>query len=69
MMEIFSGASCGSLTHLACDDDFCGGAGLSRITLNVSSGTQYVIRIGGWAANANAAGATGPMTLVISQGN
>jgi len=42
-LEVFSG-SCASLTSLACNDNFCGGA--SQVTVPVTSGTTYKVRVG-----------------------
>ncbi len=58
--------SCPALTStmLTCADDTCGqGGGPSTITLPVSQGTCYLIRVGGWS------GATGTGTLSLSYTN
>ncbi|MFM1805420.1 MAG: hypothetical protein RL136_2299 [Planctomycetota bacterium] len=46
-LAIYEGA-CGKLSEIACNDDgtICGGAGASRVTLDVSCGTRYYIRVG-----------------------
>jgi hypothetical protein len=56
-LEVFSGA-CGALTSLACNDDTCGLS--SSVTVNVSAGQTYYIRVGGYG------GAAGAFQLNIS---
>ena len=54
-LEIFSG-TCGSLTLVDCNDDFCG-PGLARqsqITFSPSDGVNYLIRVGGFFGSAGA---------------
>ncbi|MBC7834669.1 MAG: hypothetical protein H7Y88_06150, partial [Phycisphaerales bacterium] len=46
VLAAYTGA-CGNLTQRACNDDFCGLQ--SRITFNGVQGTQYLIRVGGYA--------------------
>jgi hypothetical protein len=54
--------SCGSLTQVTCNDDFCGATGLaSSVTWNVSHGTRYLLRLGGYN------GAQGDGLLFLSQ--
>jgi len=49
LLEIFNGSGgCGGLVSLGCDDDFCGGASMSSLTVPVTNGTLYYIRVGGW---------------------
>lgn len=61
VLEIFDGtAGCGALVSLGCDDDFCGGASGSQVTTNVTSGTTYYIRVGGWS------GSTGTFSLNVN---
>lgn len=56
VVEVFGG-NCGSLTSLGCNDDACGLQ--SSITVPATSGTAYLIRVGGYA------GATGTFALTI----
>lgn len=61
-LQVYSG-TCASLTEVACDDDACTGnpAGdRSRATFSATQGTEYLIRVGVWGANA-----PGPMVLTI----
>jgi hypothetical protein len=51
MIEIFDGASgCGSLTSLGCNDDSACGLE-SAMSVPVSGGTSYYIRVGGYAGD------------------
>jgi len=60
MMSLLSG-TCGNLTELACDDDFCGGANFSRVIGNgLQNGVPVYVRIGGFN------GAIGTMQLTIN---
>ncbi len=59
VIEVFGG-SCGSLNLLACDDDTCGFAAGSQVTINTTQGANYFIRVGGWQ------GATGNFDVSIS---
>jgi len=64
-LQIFTGA-CASLAEVACDDDGCGNATdadfLSSITnFNVTTGQQFRIRVGTWAASP-----AGAMVLTIA---
>jgi len=53
-------ASCGG-AELACDDDGCGwGGGPSVVTINVTNGASYYIRIAGWS------GSTGEFQLEVT---
>ncbi len=45
VMEVYSGP-CGSLTSVACNDDFCSLG--SRATINATFGTTYYVRVGGF---------------------
>ncbi|MCA8976432.1 MAG: hypothetical protein KDC98_17060, partial [Planctomycetes bacterium] len=50
-IEVLSG-SCGALTSLACNDDGGGSCGLgSRLTVNLTNGVTYYIRVGGFNGN------------------
>ncbi len=58
-LEIFDGtAGCGSLVSLLCNDDSCGLQ--SSVTVPVTSGTTYLIRVGGYN------GATGSFSVNIN---
>ena len=61
VMEILDG-TCGAFTALACDDDGCGTVGgpSEVASINLTSGTTYYIRVGGWN------GATGAGELLIT---
>lgn len=62
-MAVYDGCACpvSDATLLACNDDACGVSGLrSEIMVSVTNGNQYLIRVGGFGANA------GPGTLDIS---
>jgi hypothetical protein len=58
-IDIYTG-SCGSLSSVACDDDFCGPFGASQVTWLSAAGTTYYIRVHGFA------GATGNFVLNIT---
>ncbi len=45
VVEIFDGQSCSSLVSLGCSQNACGAPG--AITLNVTSGQSYLLRVGG----------------------
>jgi hypothetical protein len=47
VLAAFTG-TCGSLTQIACNDDFCATA--SEMTFAATSGTQYHIAVGGWVS-------------------
>ena len=51
--------SCGSLTQIVCNDDFCSGT-RAQITFPVTAGTPVLIRLGGYGS------ATGTGTLTIN---
>ena len=58
-LEIFDGsAGCGALVSLGCNDDSC--ALQSNLTVAVTTGTLYYIRVGGYAS------ATGSYTLNVN---
>ena len=49
LLEIFDGTGgCSALVSLGCDDDYCGGASMSQLSVPVTNGTLYYIRVGGW---------------------
>ncbi|RIK67153.1 MAG: hypothetical protein DCC66_12110, partial [Planctomycetota bacterium] len=60
IMVVYSG-TCGSLTEVGCDDDFCGGGSASRVQWNATANVTYRIRITGWH------GATGSFSIVATQ--
>jgi hypothetical protein len=62
VMSIHSGCPGSALNTLGCNDDACGLPydAPSEVTLSVTGGTTYIIRIGGWN------GAIGSYTLTIS---
>lgn len=59
ILEVYDG-TCGSLTSLACNDDFCGTG--SRVTFFAAQGSLYLIRVGG------SGGATGDFSIDITRG-
>ena len=62
VLEVYSG-TCGSLVSVACNDDACSGGGPSQVSLTVTSGTTYYVRVGGWG---NAAYTTGTFFLDVN---
>ena len=62
-LEVFDGAGgCGSLTFLACNDDFCGTD--SQLDVPVTTGGTYYIRVGGY----NSATGNFPLELSLDPG-
>jgi hypothetical protein len=60
-LAVYPGNTCPTTgSSLACDDDFCSGAGPSQVTINVTAGQQYVIQIGNYPS---AAPGTGTFTI------
>ncbi|MBK9386005.1 MAG: hypothetical protein IPN34_14430 [Planctomycetes bacterium] len=57
VVEAFSG-TCGALTSIGCNDDFCGLQ--STVSFPVTTGSTYLLRVGGYF------GATGPVNLAMS---
>ncbi|RTZ88668.1 MAG: hypothetical protein DSY92_10520, partial [Planctomycetota bacterium] len=56
--------TCGALTEVACNGDGTGcGAFTSLMEMNVTAGTNYFIRIGGWAAGGQG---TGTLEITLS---
>jgi hypothetical protein len=52
-LAVYAGCGCPSAAPLACSDDDCGGTGdvkkqQSRVTIAVTSGQQYLVRVGGY---------------------
>lgn len=47
VIAIYSG-TCSNLVNIACNDDACMGAGRSLVTVALTAGTQYKVRIGSW---------------------
>ena len=60
VLSIHSGCPGTSANTLACDDDTCASGGASQISLAVTAGTTYRIRVSGWS------GAAGPYGLTIT---
>lgn len=60
IMVVYSG-TCGSLTEVGCDDDFCGGGSASRVQWTATANVTYRIRVTGWH------GATGSFSIVVTQ--
>lgn len=58
-IEVLRG-TCGSLVSVGCNDDACGLG--SSLTVNLTSGTLYFIRVGGYS------GATGSFDLTVATG-
>ncbi|MBL8897880.1 MAG: hypothetical protein JNM84_09635, partial [Planctomycetes bacterium] len=58
-LQVFDGG-CGALSSLGCNDDGCGGTTASQLQINVSQGTTYLIRVGGFA------GAQGSFSIAVS---
>ncbi len=59
-LVVYAGCDCKSLTFLGCSDDGCGL--FSQLTVNVTEGECYKIRVGGW--NPGSAG-DGRVTLTL----
>jgi hypothetical protein len=57
VLSVFGPGPCPSTNLLACNDDSCGV--LSSVTVNVSQGANYYVRVGGYA------GATGTFYVVV----
>jgi hypothetical protein len=60
VISIHSGCPGTSANELGCDDDYCGGGGPSQVTINVTAGNTYYIRVTGWY------GSTGQYGLTIT---
>ncbi|OWY21306.1 hypothetical protein C7N43_19390, partial [Sphingobacteriales bacterium UPWRP_1] len=58
-LDVYTG-TCGALTSVVCDDDFCAFAGPSEATWASTAGTTYFIRVHGFG------GLTGNFTLSIT---
>ncbi|MFC4117337.1 calcium-binding protein [Nonomuraea zeae] len=48
VLTAYTGASLGSLTEIACNDDGIAPGGPSTLSFSASASTTYLIRIGGW---------------------
>jgi hypothetical protein len=49
VLEVYDATGgCGALTSVGCNDDGCGPGGPSNVTVSVTSGVTYLIRVGGW---------------------
>jgi len=53
-LGIYGGAACGSLTQIACDDDSSPNGNMSMITVSLTAGTTYYLRV--WAYGGSATG-------------
>jgi hypothetical protein len=61
VLSVHSGCPGTSGNDLGCDDDGCGsGGGPSTVTISVTAGNTYYIRVTGWS------GSAGPYTLMIT---
>jgi hypothetical protein len=60
VLSVHSGCPGTSANELGCDDDYCGGGGPSQVTISVTGGNTYLIRVTGWN------GATGSFTLTFT---
>lgn len=52
IMSVHDGCPGTTVNELVCDDDFCGGGSGSQVTLNVSAGSTYWVRVTGWSTSA-----------------
>ncbi len=66
-LAVYAGCDCGATgtSILACSDDSCGAQ--SRVTIAVTGGQQYLIRIGGYGSS-EAGAASGAGTITIADG-
>jgi hypothetical protein len=62
-LAVYPGNTCPTNgSALACDDDFCGVASASQVTVNVTSGSSYVVQIGNYPTS----GSPGTGTFTIA---
>jgi len=61
-MAVYAGRECPAIEVLACNDDDCLNTFLSKLTLPVASGLEYMIRIGSWVEGGQS---TGTVTLSL----
>jgi hypothetical protein len=70
MLQVLDG-TCTSLTHIAGDDDFCGGGGYPQVLANLPNADPVFVRYGNWCSNwptcTGTSGIPGPANLVITQ--
>jgi hypothetical protein len=59
VLSVHSGCPGTSSNQLGCDDDYCGGGGPSQVTITVTAGNTYLVRVTGWN------GSTGSYALII----
>ena len=52
VISVHTGCPGTSGNQLSCDDDFCGGGGPSQVTISVSAGIEYLVRVTGWNGSA-----------------
>lgn len=55
VVVVYRGTTLGTLTGVACDDDFHGRGGASRATFTAQAGQTYYIQAGGWMDASNPA--------------
>jgi hypothetical protein len=60
VLSVHSGCPGTSTNDLGCDDDACGRGGPSEVTMSVTAGTTYLIRVTGWN------GSVGDFSLTVS---
>jgi hypothetical protein len=48
VLSVHSGCPGSNSNNLACDDDACGPGGSSQVTLAVTAGETYIVRVTGW---------------------
>ncbi|MFH1418917.1 MAG: C25 family cysteine peptidase [Planctomycetota bacterium] len=60
VLSVHSGCPGTSSNELGCDDDYCGGGGPSQVSIPVTGGNTYLIRVTGWN------GSTGSHTLTLT---
>lgn len=60
VLSVHSGCPGTSANQLGCDDDYCGGGGPSQVTISVTAGNTYIVRVTGWN------GSTGSYSLTVS---
>ncbi len=59
-MSVHSGCPGTTANQLGCDDDYCGGGGPAQVTIGVTAGETYLVRVNGWN------GSTGSYSLMIT---
>ncbi len=60
VLSVHSGCPGTAGNDLGCDDDFCAAGGASQVTISVTAGNDYYIRVTGWQ------GSAGPFNLTVT---